>query len=24
VKVGNDVRIYQLGYTVRKAEVVNP
>jgi UDP-2,3-diacylglucosamine pyrophosphatase LpxH len=24
VKVGNDVRIYQLGYTVRKREVVNP
>jgi hypothetical protein len=24
VKVGNDLRIYQLGYTVRKAESVNP
>jgi UDP-2,3-diacylglucosamine pyrophosphatase LpxH len=24
VKVGNDVRIYQLGYTVRKTETINP
>jgi UDP-2,3-diacylglucosamine pyrophosphatase LpxH len=24
VRVGNDVRIYQLGYTVRRAEAINP